>query len=90
MRQFGITRVSDGDRLVGGLLGGERQALAIGRARQVDEDVTVGAVRRPGEAVQDAKVPDHGRGAAAGGGSVWLPATRPVHGVSPCAGSGPR
>jgi simple sugar transport system ATP-binding protein len=32
MRQFGITRVSDGDRLVGGLSGGERQALAIGRA----------------------------------------------------------
>src|SRR5206468_6901655 len=27
-----ITRVTDGDRLVGGLSGGERQALAIGRA----------------------------------------------------------
>ena len=32
MRRFGITRVTDGDRLVGGLSGGERQALAIGRA----------------------------------------------------------
>ena len=32
MRQLGITRVTDGDRLVGGLSGGERQALAIGRA----------------------------------------------------------
>jgi simple sugar transport system ATP-binding protein len=32
MRQFGITRVADGNRLVGGLSGGERQALAIGRA----------------------------------------------------------
>ncbi len=32
MRQFGITRVTDGNRLVGGLSGGERQALAIGRA----------------------------------------------------------
>lgn len=32
MRQLGITGVTDGDRLVGGLSGGERQALAIGRA----------------------------------------------------------
>ncbi|MCF4123095.1 ATP-binding cassette domain-containing protein [Antribacter sp. KLBMP9083] len=32
MRALGITRVTDGDRLVGGLSGGERQALAIGRA----------------------------------------------------------
>jgi simple sugar transport system ATP-binding protein len=32
MRQLGITRVTDGNRLVGGLSGGERQALAIGRA----------------------------------------------------------
>jgi simple sugar transport system ATP-binding protein len=32
MRQLGITRIDDGDRLVGGLSGGERQALAIGRA----------------------------------------------------------
>jgi simple sugar transport system ATP-binding protein len=32
MRELGITRVDDGDRLVGGLSGGERQALAIGRA----------------------------------------------------------
>lgn len=29
---FGITRIDDGDRLVGGLSGGERQALAIARA----------------------------------------------------------
>jgi simple sugar transport system ATP-binding protein len=32
MRQLGITRIDDGDRLVGGLSGGERQALAIARA----------------------------------------------------------
>jgi simple sugar transport system ATP-binding protein len=32
MQGLGITRVTDGDRLVGGLSGGERQALAIGRA----------------------------------------------------------
>jgi simple sugar transport system ATP-binding protein len=30
--EFGITRIDDGDRLVGGLSGGERQALAIARA----------------------------------------------------------
>jgi simple sugar transport system ATP-binding protein len=32
MRQLGITRITDGNRLVGGLSGGERQALAIARA----------------------------------------------------------
>eukprot|EP01037_Dinobryon_pediforme_P017797 gene17797-18017_t len=32
VRDLGITRVTDGDRLVGGLSGGERQALAIARA----------------------------------------------------------
>ena len=32
IRRFGITRVSHGDQLVGTLSGGERQALAIGRA----------------------------------------------------------
>ena len=32
MRGLGITRISDGDRLVGSLSGGERQALAIARA----------------------------------------------------------
>jgi simple sugar transport system ATP-binding protein len=31
-RQLGITRIVDGNRLVGGLSGGERQALAIARA----------------------------------------------------------
>jgi simple sugar transport system ATP-binding protein len=31
-RQLGITRIEDGNRLVGGLSGGERQALAIARA----------------------------------------------------------
>lgn len=29
---FGITRINDGDRLVGGMSGGERQSLAIARA----------------------------------------------------------
>ena len=32
MQSLGITRVTEGSRLVGGLSGGERQALAIGRA----------------------------------------------------------
>jgi simple sugar transport system ATP-binding protein len=32
MRALGITRITDGDRLVGGLSGGERQVLAIARA----------------------------------------------------------
>ena len=32
VRKFGITSVDDGDRLVGGLSGGERQALVIARA----------------------------------------------------------
>jgi simple sugar transport system ATP-binding protein len=32
MQDLGITRVTDGDRLVGSLSGGERQALAIARA----------------------------------------------------------
>jgi simple sugar transport system ATP-binding protein len=32
VRGFGITRIDDGDRLVGGLSGGERQSLAIARA----------------------------------------------------------
>ena len=32
VRDMGITRIDDGDRLVGGLSGGERQSLAIARA----------------------------------------------------------
>ena len=32
VRDLGINRITDGDRLVGGLSGGERQALAIARA----------------------------------------------------------
>lgn len=32
VRNFGINRIDDGDRLVGGLSGGERQSLAIARA----------------------------------------------------------
>ena len=32
MKALGITRVTDGNQLVGGLSGGERQSLAIGRA----------------------------------------------------------
>ena len=32
IQDFGIVRLSDGDRLVGGLSGGERQSLAIARA----------------------------------------------------------
>ena len=32
VQEMGITRITDGDRLVGGLSGGERQSLAIARA----------------------------------------------------------
>ena len=32
IQEFGITRIDNGDRLVGGLSGGERQSLAIARA----------------------------------------------------------
>ncbi|PRY82909.1 ATP-binding cassette domain-containing protein [Donghicola tyrosinivorans] len=32
VQDFGITRITDGDRLIGGLSGGERQSLAIARA----------------------------------------------------------
>lgn len=32
VQDFGITRIDDGDRLIGGLSGGERQSLAIARA----------------------------------------------------------
>jgi simple sugar transport system ATP-binding protein len=32
VREFGITRIDNGDRLIGGLSGGERQSLAIARA----------------------------------------------------------
>ena len=32
VQNFGITRIDDGDRLVGGMSGGERQSLAIARA----------------------------------------------------------
>lgn len=32
VQSFGITRIDDGDRLIGGLSGGERQSLAIARA----------------------------------------------------------
>ena len=32
VQEFGITRIDDGDRLVGGMSGGERQSLAIARA----------------------------------------------------------
>lgn len=32
VQRLGITRITDGDRLVGGLSGGERQSLAIARA----------------------------------------------------------
>ena len=32
IRRFGITRITDGDQLVGTMSGGERQVLAIGRA----------------------------------------------------------
>ena len=32
IQDFGITRIDDGDRLIGGMSGGERQSLAIARA----------------------------------------------------------
>jgi simple sugar transport system ATP-binding protein len=41
MRELGITRIDDGDRLVGGLSGGERQALAIARAVHFGANVLI-------------------------------------------------
>jgi simple sugar transport system ATP-binding protein len=41
MRQLGITRIDDGNRLVGGLSGGERQALAIARAVHFGANVLI-------------------------------------------------
>ena len=41
MRDLGITRIDDGDRLVGGLSGGERQALAIARAVHFGANVLI-------------------------------------------------
>ena len=41
VRELGITRIDDGDRLVGGLSGGERQALAIARAVHFGANVLI-------------------------------------------------
>ena len=41
VRDLGITRIDDGDRLVGGLSGGERQALATARAVQFGASVLI-------------------------------------------------
>jgi simple sugar transport system ATP-binding protein len=41
MRELGITRIDDGNRLVGGLSGGERQALAIARAVHFGANVLI-------------------------------------------------
>jgi simple sugar transport system ATP-binding protein len=41
MRELGITRITDGNRLVGGLSGGERQALAIARAVHFGANVLI-------------------------------------------------
>ena len=41
MQSLGITRITDGNRLVGGLSGGERQALAIGRAVHFGANVLI-------------------------------------------------
>jgi len=41
VRELGITRITDGDRLVGGLSGGERQALAIARAVHFGANVLI-------------------------------------------------
>ncbi|SDP73538.1 monosaccharide ABC transporter ATP-binding protein, CUT2 family [Rhodoferax sp. OV413] len=41
MRELGITRINDGNRLVGGLSGGERQALAIARAVHFGANVLI-------------------------------------------------
>jgi simple sugar transport system ATP-binding protein len=40
-RKLGITRIDDGNRLVGGLSGGERQALAIARAVHFGANVLI-------------------------------------------------
>jgi simple sugar transport system ATP-binding protein len=41
MQALGITRVTDGDRLIGGLSGGERQACAIARAVHFGANVLI-------------------------------------------------
>jgi simple sugar transport system ATP-binding protein len=41
MQSLGITRVTDGDRLIGGLSGGERQAAAIARAVHFGANVLI-------------------------------------------------
>ena len=41
MQALGITRVTDGDRLIGGLSGGERQASAIARAVHFGANVLI-------------------------------------------------
>ncbi|MEN9740763.1 MAG: hypothetical protein RLZ72_1029 [Actinomycetota bacterium] len=41
MQALGITRVTDGDRLIGGLSGGERQAAAIARAVHFGANVLI-------------------------------------------------
>jgi simple sugar transport system ATP-binding protein len=41
VREFGITRIDDSDRLVGGLSGGERQSLAIARAVHFGDRVLI-------------------------------------------------
>lgn len=41
VRELGITRIDDGDRLVGGLSGGERQSLAIARAVHFGANVLI-------------------------------------------------
>jgi len=41
VRELGITRIDDGDRLVGGLSGGERQSLAIARAVHLGANVLI-------------------------------------------------
>ena len=47
VRDFGITRIDDGDRLVGGLSGGERQSLAIARAVHFGARVLILEAGRP-------------------------------------------
>jgi simple sugar transport system ATP-binding protein len=41
MQALGITRITEGSRLVGGLSGGERQALAIGRAAYFGANILI-------------------------------------------------
>ena len=98
LKDLGISRVTDGDQLVGTLSGGERQALAIGRAVYFGARVLV--LDEPTASLGVARI-RHGPEADRAGpgarrrGPVHYPqrlsrpcGRRPVHGFAPRRGAG--